>query len=112
MNFLGLLFESMVIRDLRVFAQSHGGQVFHYRDNNGLEVDAIVQLDDGRWAAFEIKLGVSRVDAGAETLRRFLHVIDTGRTGDPTMLGIITGTGIAHRRRDGIAVVPAGTLGP
>jgi predicted AAA+ superfamily ATPase len=111
-GFLCVLFESMVIRDLRVFAQSQGGQVFHYRDNNGLEVDAIVQLDDGRWAAFEIELGVSGVDAAAETLLRFLRVIDTERTGEPAMLGVITGTGFAHTRRDGVGVVPAGTLGP
>jgi len=68
LSLLGLLFESLVVRDLRVFAQPLDGQVFHYRDNNGLEVDAIVQLADGRWAAFEIKLGAGLVEAGAASL--------------------------------------------
>jgi uncharacterized protein len=84
LELLGLLFESLVIRDLRILSQPLGGTVFHYRDKDGLEVDAIVQLDDGRWGAFEVKLGGDKlIDAGAASLRRFAKVVDTARTGTP-----------------------------
>ena len=71
LNLLGLLFESLVVRDLRIYAQANDAEVLHYRDNTGLEVDAIVQAADGRWAAFEIKLGAGRVDEGARNLLKF-----------------------------------------
>ena len=112
LNLLGLLFESLVVRDLRVFAQPIDGQVFHYRDSNGLEVDAIVQLADGRWAAFEIKLGVGLVDEGAASLRKFANVIDTNKCGKPTLLAVISGTGYGYVRPDGISVIPIGALAP
>lgn len=67
LHFLGLLFESMVVRDLRVAAQAADAEVFHYREKGGLEVDAIVQAADGRWAGFEVKLGEGRADDGAPT---------------------------------------------
>lgn len=112
LNLLGLLFESLAVRDLRVLAQPLDGEVSHYRDNNGLEVDAIVQLADGRWAAFEIKLGASRVDEAAASLKKFAQVIDTKRSGDPAVLAVITGTGLGYRRKDGVDVIPIGALGP
>ena len=112
LNLLGLLFESLVVRDLRVFAQPLDGRVFHYRDNNGLEVDAIVQLTDGRWAAFEIKLGAGWVDEGAASLKKFADVIDIQKCGEPTTLAIITGTGFGYERDDGIGVIPIGALAP
>ena len=64
LHFLGLLFESMVVRDLRVYAQATDAEVFHYREKGGLEVDAVVQANDGRWAAFEVRLGGGRADEG------------------------------------------------
>ncbi len=73
LEWLGLLFESLVIRDLRVLAQALDGEVFHYRDDYGIEVDAIVQLRDGRWGAIEIKLGPGQVEAAAAGLLRFRH---------------------------------------
>ena len=109
---MGLLFESLVIRDLRVFSQPLDGEVFHYRDNNGVEVDAIVQLADGRWGAFEVKLGLGSIDAAAENLLRFEKLIDRGHSGPPQVMAVICGTGFAYRRPDGIAVIPIGTLGP
>ena len=112
LNLLGLLFESLVIRDLRVLAQPLDGQVLHYRDNYGLEVDAVVQLADGRWGAFEIKLGAGLVDAGAEALVRFRAAIDTRKVGEPTVLAVIAGTGYGYMRPDGIAVIPVGSLTP
>lgn len=112
LNLLGFLFESLVIRDLRIHAQACDAQVLHYKDNTDLEVDAVVEAADGRWAAFEIKLGARAVEEGADSLTRFAGRIDTKKCGPPQMLGVITGTGLAYRRPDGIAVIPIGTLGP
>jgi uncharacterized protein len=112
LNLLGLLFESLVIRDLRVFAQPLDGTVSHYRDSNGLEVDAIIQLADGRWAAFEVKLGSGMIDAGAATLKRFAATVDTEQSGQPAALAVITGNGFGYMRDDGVAVIPIGALAP
>jgi predicted AAA+ superfamily ATPase len=111
LNFFGLLFESLAIRDLRVYAQANDAAVLQYRDNTGLEVDAIVETGDGRWAAFEIKLGVGHADAGATTLLRFAERIDTDKCGPPALLGVIVGTGYGYMRKDGVAVIPVGALG-
>jgi predicted AAA+ superfamily ATPase len=111
LEWLGLLFESLVIRDLRVLAQALDGELFHYRDDYGVEVDAIVQLRDGRWGAIEIKLGPGQVEAAAAGLLRFRQQIDTRRTGEPAFLAVVCGSGYGYRRADGIAVVPVGALG-
>ncbi len=110
LNFFGLLFESLVVRDLRVLSQPLGGSVLHYRDNKGLEVDAIVELADGRWAAFEIKLGQTAIDQAATSLSKFRDVVDIERRGEPAVLGVITATGYGYVRDDGIAVIPIGAL--
>ena len=110
LNFFGLLFESLVVRDLRVLSQPLGGSVLHYRDNKGLEVDAIVELADGRWAAFEIKLGQAAIDRAATSLSKFRDVVDLDRRGAPAVLGVITATGYGYVREDGIAVIPIGAL--
>ncbi len=112
MELFGLLFESLVIRDLRVYAQASDADVFHYRDNTGLEVDAIVEARDGRWGAFEVKMGQSAIDEASETLRRFAERIDTRKCGEPAVLAVITGNGFGYVRRDGVAVIPIGSLGP
>ena len=112
LEWLGLLFESLVIRDLRVLAQALDGEVFHYRDDYGVEVDAIVQLRDGRWGAIEVKLGQGQVETAAAGLLRFRQQIDTHRTGEPAFLAVICASGYGYRRADGIAVVPVGALGP
>ena len=111
LEWLGLLFESLVIRDLRVLAQALAGEVFHYRDDYGIEVDAIVQLRDGRWGAIEVKLGQGQVEAAAAGLLRFRQQIDSRRTGEPAFLAVVCGGGYGYRRADGIAVVPVGALG-
>ena len=108
----GLLFESLVIRDLRILAQPLNGTVSHYRDDTGLEVDAIVHLTDGRWAAFEVKLGTGRIEEAATTLLKFAARIDTDKIGEPAALAVVTGTGFAYVREDGISVIPIGTLAP
>lgn len=112
LNLFGFLFESLVVRDLRIYAQALDASVYHYRDNTGLEVDAVVQAADGRWAAFEIKLGVGHVDDGAASLLKFAGRVDTERTGKPSALAVITSTGFGYVRPDGIGVVPVSSLGP
>ena len=112
LNWTGFLFESLVVRDLRVLSQPMEGRVLHFRDSKGLEVDAIVHLVDGRWGAFEVKLGASRVDEGAASLLNFLQKVDITRVGPPAVLGVITGTGFGYRRPDGVHVIPIGALGP
>jgi predicted AAA+ superfamily ATPase len=112
LRFMGFLFESVVIRDLRVYSQPLDGEIFHYRDNFGVEVDAIVQLADGRWGAFEVKLGQGAIEQAAKKLLDFRSVIDRSKTGEPAIMAVITGTGYAYLRTDGIAVIPIGTMGP
>jgi len=112
LNLLGFLFESLVVRDLRVYAQASDAQVLQYRDNTGLEVDAIVETADGRWAAFEIKLGPGQVDEGAAALLKFAGRVDTSRSGKPLALGVIVGWGYGYVRPDGVAVIPIGALRP
>lgn len=111
-SWFGLLFESIVIRDLRVYAQAMGARVYHYRDHAGLEVDAIVDAGPGRWAAFEIKLGLSRIDGAARSLLKFADRVDTSRCGEPAALGVIVDSGFGYVRPDGVSVIPLGALGP
>jgi predicted AAA+ superfamily ATPase len=111
-EWFGQLFESLVIRGLRVLSQPLDAEVFHYRDDYGVEVDAIVQLRDGRWCAIEIKLGESQVDQAATNLKRFSQQIDHKRSGPPTFLAVICGKGYSCRRADGVVVIPIGALGP
>ena len=112
LNLFGLLFESLVVRDLRIYAQAFEGRVKQYRDNKGVEVDAVVETDDGRWAAFEIKLGQGRVQEAVESLSAFAARVDTVKSGAPSALGVIIGSGYGYVRDDGIHVIPIGTLGP
>jgi len=112
LRLLGLLFENMVVRDLRVYAQALGAQLFAYRDGTGLEADAIIDMPDGGWAAFEVKLGQSEVDVAAEHLLRLRDRVDTGATGDALALVVVTATGYGYVRKDGVAVVPIGALAP
>jgi hypothetical protein len=107
----GLLFESLVVRDLRVYAQPLAGDVFHYRDNTNLEVDAIVDLGD-RFAAFEVKLGERQIDQAAASLLTFAARVGSGTRGRPTLMGVIVGSGYGYVRPDGIHVIPVGAFGP
>ena len=110
---LGRLFESLVIRDLRVYAQSPGATVSHYREAKGIEADAILELRDGRWAALKVKLGPSKVDEGAGSLLKVASHIDTAKHGEPAFLAVVTGWGYAYRRKvDGVQVIPIGVLAP
>jgi predicted AAA+ superfamily ATPase len=112
LSLFGFLFESLVVRDLRVYAQVSDARVLQYRDSDGLEVDAIVEVGDGRWMAFEVKLGHGQIDDAALSLSQFAERIDTKRCGRPALLGVIVATGYGYRREDGVAVIPIGALGP
>ena len=112
LNLLGLLFESLVFRDLSIYAGAADADVYHYRDNTGLEVDAIVQRRNGDWCAFEVKLGAGKVDEAAAALLRFRNRINLDKCGEPKTLGVIVGSGYGYRREDGVAVIPIGALGP
>ena len=108
---LGLLFESMCVRDLRVYAEALRGQVSHYRDKTGLEADAVVSLPDGRWAPIEVKMGAGRIDEGAKHLIRLANRVDQERMGAPSFMMVLTSTPTAYRRDDGVLVVPLACLG-
>ncbi len=112
LNLLGLLFESLVVRDLRIYAQANDAEVLHYRDSTGLEVDAVVQAADGRWAAFEIKLGPGRVEEGARNLLKLAGRVDQAACGAPSALAVIVAVGYGYQRPDGVGVIPITALGP
>lgn len=112
LGLFGILFESLVVRDLRIYAQASEADVLQYRDSNGLEVDAIVRKPGGPWAAVEIKLGVGQADDAAKTLLRFAERVDTSKVGEPAALVAVVSTGYGYVRDDGVAVVPVGALGP
>ena len=109
-NYFGFLFESLCDRDLRVYAQANDGQVFHYRDASGLESDAVIALNDGRWAAVEVKLGSKEIEEAATHLLKLKDKVNTEKMHEPSFLMILTGTEIAYRRKDGVYVVPLGCL--
>ncbi len=100
----GFHFEALDVRDLRIYSQLHRGQVDSWRDANGNEVDAIVTARNNTWAAFEIKLNPRDVDAAAASLLRFAGNVDASRHKDPACVGVITSTGPAGRRQDGVHV--------
>ena len=111
-NTFGLLFESLVIRDLRAYIQFLDGDLFHYRDKNGLEADAVIHLHNGRWAAIEVKLGDSWIDDAAANLLKLRDKVNTDAMGEPAFLAVITATRYAYTRPDGVHVIPITLLGP
>lgn len=108
----GLLFETLCIRDLRVYAEAIDGSVYHYRDKSGLECDAVVHLRNGKYGLIEIKLGGdSLIEEGASTLKALANKIDTTRMNVPSFMMVLTAVGdYAYTRTDGIMVVPIGCL--
>ena len=110
---MGLLFETMCVRDLRVYASALDGDVYHYRDKSGLECDAVLHLRNGKYGLIEIKLGGDDlIKDGAETLKNLADKIDTTKMKNPSFLMILTGTGdfAYQREEDGVLVVPIGCL--
>lgn len=108
LNTYGLLFETMAVRDLRVYAESLDGRVYHYRDHNGLECDTVIHLHNGHYGLIEIKLGGDTlIDEGAQTLKKLAEKIDTTRMHTPSFLMVLTAVGAyAYQRPDGVLVVP------
>ena len=109
-NTFGLLFESMCTRDMRIYAQAIDGEVYHFRDKNGLEADMIVSLNDGRWAAVEVKMGNKQIDEAADHLQELARKVNEEKMGQPSFLMVLTGGEYAYRRDDGVLVVPIGCL--
>lgn len=108
---LGLLFESLAMRDLRIYADSLGGKVYYYRDDSDLEVDAIIVLPDGKWGACEIKLGAGYIQQAEKNLLTMRDKIDTDHVGKPSFLTIITGENYSMQLDSGVYVVSVGSLG-
>ncbi|MDR2197002.1 MAG: DUF4143 domain-containing protein [Coriobacteriales bacterium] len=108
----GFMFENMVIRDLKVYAESLGARLFHYHDDEGLEVDAIIEMPDGRWAGVEVKLGVGDADVAAGTLQALEKKIHKAGGKPPTFLAVICGVcNFSYTRKDGVLVLPITALG-
>ena len=112
LNTCGLLFETLCVRDLRVFADALHGEVRHYRDKTGLECDAVVHLRSGAYGLIEIKLGGDKwIEEGANNLNKLAGLIDTTKMKEPSFRMVLTGTGpYAYQRPDGVYVVPIGCL--
>lgn len=113
LNTMGLFFETMCVRDLRIFAEALDGQVYHFRDKTGLECDAVIHLRNGKYGLIEVKLGGDRlIEEGAKNLLALASKINTDKMSEPCFLMVLTGTGdYAFRRKDGVYVVPIGCLG-
>ena len=114
MNYVGLLFESMVIRDLHIYSEVNDAQVYFYRDNTGLEIDAVIETAVGEWIAAEVKLGgETLIESAVKNLLKFQQKIESKTQSSPANLLVITATPeFAHNRPDGISVVPITSLGP
>jgi len=112
LNTFGLIFETLCMRDLRVYTEALNGNIYHYRDKNGLECDAVAHLRDGRYGLIEIKLGGDKlIDEGAKTLKKLADLIDTRKMKKPSFMMVLTATGnYAFRREDDVLVVPIGCL--
>jgi predicted AAA+ superfamily ATPase len=110
----GLLFETMCVRDLRIYAQALDGLVYHYRDSDGLECDSVVHLRNGAYGLVEVKLGGDRlIEEGAKTLHKMHKKIDTDKMKEPSFLAVLVANGnYAYQRPDGVWVIPIGSLKP
>ncbi len=108
---LGFLFEALCERDLKIYAEAFGANLYHYQDYRNKEIDAVVELENGQWAAFEIKLGANQIDAAAENLLRIQHEIEEEQGNTPKVLCVICGlANAAYQRPDGVYVVPITAL--
>ena len=114
LNTMGPLFETMAVRDLHCYADALSGTMYHYRDKNGLECDAVMHLRGGRYGLIEVELGGSTgVEEGVATLKALAARIDTDKMKSPSFLMVLTAVGrFAYTRKDGVLVVPVGCLKP
>ena len=110
LNTLGLMFESLCMRDLRVYAESLGGKIFYYRDETDLEIDAIIVLQDGRWGAVEIKLSSGFALSASENLLKFQEKVDTDKLGKPSFLMVLVGDEYSYQLDNGVYIVSIANL--
>ena len=110
LNMFGLMFESLCIRDLKIYTESFGGDITFYRDEKNFEVDAILRTSSGKWGAIEIKLGAGYIDEAANNLLKFKERVDVKKCGNPSFLMVLTGANYSYKRDDGVYVVSIGTL--
>lgn len=110
LKIFGFLFESLCMRDLKIYTQSYGGDITFYRDEKDFEVDAILRTSSGKWGAIEIKLGAGYIDEAASNLLKFKDRVDTDKCGEPSFLVVLTGADYSYKRDDGVYVVSVGTL--
>lgn len=110
MKTFGFLFESLCIRDLRIYSQEIGGKVYYYRDRYGLECDAVIRLNDGKYCLIEIKLGNTDIDKGAENLTKLSNLLMENGKKPPQFLAVVSGGNIAYTRADGVKVIPISCL--
>ncbi|MCL2058638.1 MAG: DUF4143 domain-containing protein [Oscillospiraceae bacterium] len=111
-NTFGYLFESLCVRDVRVYAMVNNATVSYYRDKSNLEADMIIEKEDGAWGAMEVKLGSAQENEAAANLKGLVSRVDTAHRGEPSFLAIITGGKYPYRRDDGVYVIPIGCLAP
>lgn len=110
-EYFGQVFESMVFRDLSAYVEAAGGQIYHFRDSSGLEVDFILEFADGAWAAIEAKLGEKAVSSAEAQLLKLRNVVNTDLAGPPVFLAVVTGTEFGYTLPSGVHVVPLAALG-
>lgn len=110
LNTFGFMFESLCMRDLKVYTQSYDGNISFYRDETDFEVDAIIRTTSGKWGAIEIKLGAGYIEEAARNLLKFKERVDTKKCGEPSFLMVLTGANYSYKREDGVYVVSIGTL--
>jgi predicted AAA+ superfamily ATPase len=112
LNTYGFMFENLCLRDLSAYAEFHGASIYHYRDNSNLEIDTVIEMKDGAWGAFEIKLGEHQVETAAQVLIRMKNKIVSNGAREPSCLAVITGGGVGRKRKDGVYVIPINSLKP
>ena len=110
LNFTGFIFENLCYRDLKIYAESIGAELFYYRDNKDFEVDFILRTENGKWGAIEIKLGARQIDEAAENLKKFRTKVNIEKSGEPAFLLVLTGASLSYVRDDGVYVVSIGNL--
>ena len=113
LNTFGFMFEALCVRDLRIYAESLGAKIYHYQDYKNREIDAIVHLEDGRWGAFEIKLGADAIEEAAKSLIKIRDELKAEGAMFPDVLVVVCGlSNFAYQREDGVYVVPITALRP
>lgn len=110
LNFTGFIFENLCYRDLKVYCETIGAEIFYYRDNKDFEVDFILKLENGKWGAIEVKLGAKQIDEAAENLKKFKDKVDIKKSGEPSFLLVLTASELSYVREDGVYVVSIGNL--